>query len=57
MLTLGKLALAAGDAADTTEEKHRQQKLASVWFQKAEEQNYSCFEKDVYEQLRLISPW
>lgn len=56
-LTLGKLALAAGDAADTTEEKHRQQKLASVWFQKAEEQNYSCFEKDVYEQLRLISPW
>ncbi|MGI6261186.1 MAG: tetratricopeptide repeat protein [Acutalibacteraceae bacterium] len=51
-LALGKLALAACDAAETTEEKVRQQKLASAWLQKAEEQNFSCFEKDVYEQLR-----
>ena len=51
-LVLGKLALAARDAAETTEEKVSQQKLASAWFQKAEEQNFSCFEKDVYEQLR-----
>ena len=51
-LVLGKLALAARDAAKTTEEKLNQQKLASAWFQKAEEQNFSCFEKDVYEQFR-----
>ena len=51
-LVLGKLALAAHDAAKTTEEKRNQQKLAFTWFQKAEEQNFSCFEKDVYEQLR-----
>ena len=51
-LVLGKLALAAHGAAKTTEEKLNQQKLASAWFQKAEEQNFSCFEKDVYEQLR-----
>ncbi|MDD6815625.1 MAG: hypothetical protein PUE84_04185 [Firmicutes bacterium] len=56
-LALGKMALAACDAADTTEEKRRQQKLASAWLQKAEEQNFSCFEKEVYEQLRLTSPW
>ena len=51
-LVLGKLALAAHEAAKTTEGKLNQQKLASAWFQKAEEQNFSCFEKDVYEQLR-----
>ena len=51
-LALGKLALTARDAAETTEEKLKQQKLASAWFQKAEEQNFGCFEKDVYEQLR-----
>ena len=51
-LLLGRLALAACDAAEPAEEKLRQQKLAVAWFRKAEEQNFSCFEKDVYEQLR-----
>ena len=51
-LVLGELASAARDAAETTEEKLKQQRLALAWFQKAEEQNFACFEKDVYEQLR-----
>lgn len=51
-VALGKLALSDSAAADTEEEKIRQQRLASAWFQKAKEQNFSCFEKDVYEQLR-----
>lgn len=51
-VALGKLALSKSAAADTEEEKIIQQRLASAWFQKAEEQNFSCFEKDVYEQLR-----
>lgn len=51
-IVLGKLALDESAAADTTEEKDRRRKMAAAWFQKAEEQNFSCFEKDVYEQLR-----
>ena len=51
-IALGKIALDESAAADTTEEKEQQQKMAAAWFQKAEEQNFSCFEKDIYEQLR-----
>lgn len=51
-LALGVLTLAACDGAETMEEKDKTQKLASAWFEKAEEQNFVCFEKDVYEQLR-----
>lgn len=52
-LLLGKLALEEQEAAVTEEEKLKWQAQAQVWFQKAEEQNFSCFDKDVYEELRL----
>lgn len=51
-LELGKIALERYEYANTKEEKLKQQKQAASWFQKAEEQNFSCFEKEVYEELR-----
>lgn len=49
---LGKTAILQYEQAKTEEEKIKQQKLASFWFRKAEEQNFSCFEKEVYEELQ-----
>ena len=49
---LGKLALERYERAKTKEEKLKHQKQAASWFQKAEEQNFRCFEKEVYEELR-----
>lgn len=49
---LGKLALIECENVNSEEEKTRQQRHASVWFQRAEEQNFRCFEKDIYEELR-----
>ncbi len=51
-LALGELVLAACETAETLEEKEKTEKLAFAWLQKAEEQNFACFEKDIYEQLR-----
>lgn len=51
-VALGKLALAERERADTGEERVRQRKLASTWFQRAEAQNLLCFEKEVYDELR-----
>ncbi len=51
-IELGKLALERYERAKTKEEKLKHQKQAASWFQKAEEQNFRCFEKEVYEELR-----
>ena len=51
-MELGKLAMERYGRANTQEEKVKQQKQAISWFQKAEEQNFRCFEKEVYEELR-----
>ena len=51
-MELGKLALEQYEQAKTKEEKMKQQKQAASWFQRAEEQNFRCFEKEVYEELR-----
>ncbi len=49
-IALGELALAESAAAP--EESARLQALAAEWFQKAEEQNFRCFDKEVHLQLR-----
>ena len=51
-IELGKLALERQECAKTKEEKVKYEKQAASWFQKAEEQNFRCFEKVVYEELR-----
>ena len=49
-IALGKLALA--ESTRDPEARTRLQALAAEWFQKAEEQNFRCFDKDVHLQLR-----
>ena len=51
-IELGKLALERQKCAKTKEEKVKYEKQAVSWFQRAEEQNFRCFEKEVYEELR-----
>ena len=51
-IELGKLALERQKCAKTKEEKVKYEKQAVSWFQRAEEQNFRCFEKVVYEELR-----
>ncbi|MBQ8189841.1 MAG: sel1 repeat family protein [Lachnospiraceae bacterium] len=48
-LALGKLALQNSSSAKTA----NQNESASIWFQKAEEQNLLCFEKEVYDELHF----
>ena len=49
-IALGELALA--ESTRDPEARTRLQALAAEWFQKAEEQNFRCFDKDVHLQLR-----
>ena len=49
-IALGKLALE--ESTRDPEARTRLQALAAEWFQKAEEQNFRCFDKDVHLQLR-----
>lgn len=51
-ILLGKMALERCEHAKAKEEKAKLQKQAASWFQRAEEQNFRCFEKEVYEELR-----
>ena len=51
-IELGKLALERQKCAKTKEEKIKYEKQTASWFQRAEEQNFRCFEKEVYEELR-----